>query len=48
MEHDLHETAERMKRELEEVRGFSTMKAFKIMDKKENKYLDPESIWDWI
>ena len=44
MELNYHIQIEKMKRELEQMRGFSTVAAFKIMDIKGFNYLDWESL----
>jgi hypothetical protein len=42
---NFHIQIERMKRELEQMRGFSTVTAFQIMDVKRFNYLDWESLF---
>ena len=42
---NFHIQIERMKRELEQLRGFSTVTAFQIMDVKRFNYLDWESLF---
>lgn len=44
MELNYHIQVERMKRELEQMRGFSTVAAFRLMDIKNFNYIDWESI----
>ena len=45
MELNFHIQIERMKRELEQMRGFSTVTAFQIMDIKRFNYLDWQSMY---
>lgn len=47
-ESDMQETFERMKTELESLAGFSTKKAYKLLDVKGRGYLDVNSIRDFI
>jgi Ca2+-binding EF-hand superfamily protein len=48
MELNYHIQVERMKRELEQMRGFSTVAAFKLMDVKGFNYLDWESLMIYL
>ena len=44
----MHGNVENMKRELESIKGFSTVELFNLLDTHKKKYLDAIRIWDFI
>ena len=48
LECDFQETVERLKLELESIKGFSTKKAFKLIDRQGRGFLDVNNIREFI
>ena len=45
---DFHEVFERMKNELESLKGYSTKRLFKMLDRKNRGFIDVNSLRDFI
>ena len=48
LEHDLLGNFEHMKREIENIRGYSTVALFNELDTFNKKYLDAGRLWDFM